>query len=203
MGLVNDLINKSIVAQAETPRDSWSFGTVMAAPTAGKVAVTIDGDTTATSMVYASAPAVGDRVVVMLLGTTRMVIAVVGGCPYAVGDWLTTESAVLPSVRWPGTTWVAITDRMPMGASSTYPVGSVGGEAEHKLTGDEMPSHTHSLRWNQPDGNGGGAAAGIPYNYTNTNVIGYDSNPVLSSGGGAAHNNLPPYQAAYIWKRTA
>lgn len=24
-----------------------------------------------------------------------------------------------------------------------------------------------------------------------------------SSGGGAAHNNMPPYQTVYVWQRTA
>ena len=78
MGLVNDLINKSIVAKSEPPRDSWSLGTVSKAPTAGKVDVVIDGDTVATSMAYTTAPNIGDRVVILLLGTVRMVLAVIG-----------------------------------------------------------------------------------------------------------------------------
>lgn len=40
---------------------------------------------------------------------------------------------------------MAIAGRFLLGCNSTYPAGSTGGEATHKLTIDEMPSHYHTL----------------------------------------------------------
>ena len=43
-----------------------------------------------------------------------------------------------------GIKWTKIEGRFLLGASSAYKVNSIGGEATHKLTVNEMPSHTHS-----------------------------------------------------------
>ena len=66
-------------------------------------------------------------------------------CPYRIGDYLQTENPTDPALSWPGTSWVQVQDRMLMGASDTYPVGSEGGEAQHTLTVSEIPSHQHQL----------------------------------------------------------
>lgn len=42
-----------------------------------------------------------------------------------------------------GGTWAQIQDTFLLAAGSTYAASSVGGEAEHKLTTEEMPGHTH------------------------------------------------------------
>lgn len=44
-----------------------------------------------------------------------------------------------------GITWVKIEDMFLIGASLTYPVSSTGGEAKHRLTIEEMPTHFHSV----------------------------------------------------------
>jgi len=85
-------------------------------------------------------------------------------------------------------------DNFVVGAGNTYAVDAVGGEATHVLTIAEMPAHTH----NHPkDINECPDDAG-PHD-----IIGDGANvtPTSSTGGGAAHNNLPPYYAiAYIMK---
>jgi microcystin-dependent protein len=54
------------------------------------------------------------------------------GTTYGAGDGSTTFN--LPDMR----------DRMPVGAGATYPLGATGGEATHRLSVAEMPSHTHT-----------------------------------------------------------
>ena len=102
-------------------------------------------------------------------------------------------------------------DRFVVGAGSTYAVGATGGNASVTLTTTQIPSHNHN-------GTGG------LYGYT-TNTL-YSSNsgnyfqnitkstsnvgtlPTLSltintanAGGGASHENRPPYYAlCYIMK---
>lgn len=89
-----------------------------------------------------------------------------------------------------------------MAAGTTYKAGTTGGEATHTLTTSEMPSHNHAVYYP----NAGAADHSAPGNYpdgpsdsTYYAVGSYTS----SAGGGGAHNNMPPYLAVYVWKRTA
>lgn len=95
-------------------------------------------------------------------------------------------------------------DRFVVGAGSSYAVAATGGEATHILTVAEMPSHTHI-----PPAGRGTDVINNPGNYPargyTNNDINYSApaNGVLTSstGGNAAHNNLPPYYAlAFIMK---
>jgi len=100
-------------------------------------------------------------------------------------------------------TWVAFgTGKMMVGydASDTDfdALQETGGAKTHTLTISEMPSHTHTsaLRGNGEDEN-----VSFPSAADNTN-------PSLTmttdaTGGGGAHNNMPPYIVAYMWRRTA
>lgn len=100
-----------------------------------------------------------------------------------------------------GGTWVRIEDRFllaatnPSASTVKYAVGSLGGEETHTLTVDEMPSHSHTITYYRNSGTNGG----------DYNVMQADSgtNNSGSTGGGAAHNNMPPYIAVYMWRRTA
>lgn len=84
--------------------------------------------------------------------------------------------------------------------------GGSGGEAEHILTINEMPNHTHQLKTDieSPD-----------YNITWPEYFEYNEGWVQGpaeetesppthttyTGGGQAHNNMPPYLTVSIWKR--
>ena len=114
-----------------------------------------------------------------------------------------------------GGTWDRIKDTFLLSAGDTYAAGSTGGEAAHTLTTDEMPSHSH-FQQHQSDTsyvgihvknyNSGGSIQGVqPSNGTRRNNIADPSTrvPTVATGGGQAHNNLPPYLVVYVWKRTA
>lgn len=122
---------------------------------------------------------------------------------YPVGTIYTTEDKDFnPSTRWGGT-WELIKDRMIIGAGNIYTVKSTGGEAMHILIGKEMPRHNHvanfRIQWYNDARRGlmfsGWGASNAQVDYQ-TQYTGY-------AGEGHAHNNLPPYYSAYIWRRTA
>lgn len=115
---------------------------------------------------------------------------------YPIGSLYFSTSSTDPST-FIGGTWERITDRMPIGAGTSFPAGEVGGEKEHTLTTAEMPSHAHKFNWT--DG-GIGGSGNLPLGAANASVNDWACD---STGGGAAHNNMPPYFSCYIWKRTA
>jgi hypothetical protein len=122
-------------------------------------------------------------------------------CPYfPVGSIYMSLSNVNPSTYFGGT-WAQIKDRFLLGAGSSYSAGSTGGEASHKLTINEMPSHSHSFfsgRWYWSERSGGGDII----NSQSETSYGFNRSTELS-GGNQAHNNMPPYYVVYIWRRTA
>lgn len=119
-------------------------------------------------------------------------------------------------------------DRFVVGAGNGYGVGTTGGEATHVLTIAEMPSHTHSQdphnhgitdpghthSYTAENGDGknkmragtNGDGTYGPYSYSilaNTTGISVNNATATNqnAGGGAAHENRPPYYAlAFIMK---
>lgn len=98
-----------------------------------------------------------------------------------------------------GGTWERIGGRFLLGADDTYTAGSTGGEAEHTLTIDEMPRHNHEIDNLNSSGNA------TPFMTVQAqNKVGYGGNiQTMYAGGSKPHNNMPPYLAVYMWKRTA
>ena len=102
-----------------------------------------------------------------------------------------------------GGTWERLKDRFLLAAGDTYAAGSTGGEATHKLTVNEMPSHYHdfahsgrAVYWDSNLSSVAGATGG------NTLQVTWDTK-TENTGGGQAHNNMPPYIAVYVWRRIA
>lgn len=63
---------------------------------------------------------------------------------YPVGSIYTSVNNVNPSALFGGT-WEQIKDTFLLSAGDSYTAGNTGGEASHKLTMSEMPSHTHTF----------------------------------------------------------
>lgn len=130
---------------------------------------------------------------------------------YPVGAiYMSASSTSLASLF--GGTWEQIENRFLLAAGSSYTAGNTGGEATHTLTESEMPSHTHPLRANTSWG--GSEALGAWGQYVSSGVlidVGSSGETITTSyyydvagrTGGAAHNNMPPYLAVSVWKRTA
>lgn len=124
---------------------------------------------------------------------------------HRVGDIIFSTSDENPSTIYGGT-WVAWgKGQVPVGVDTSdsdfNTVEKTGGEKEHTLTVDEMPSHTHAQYVTSDNVSGGGIrvdytkdGASLPY------LQGIDTG---SSGGNQPHNNIQPYITCYMWKRTA
>ena len=121
---------------------------------------------------------------------------------YPVGSIYMSVNNISPETLFGGT-WEQIQGRFLLGCGSNgvdlyTEAGQIGGEANHKLTINEMPSHNHKLdRGNY----GNSRLEEISYSDGGTPSTG--SWGVHNTGGGQAHNNMPPYLAVYMWKRTA
>lgn len=101
-----------------------------------------------------------------------------------------------------------MTDKFIVGAGSSYSVGATGGEASHTLTVEELPSHNHNLRYYSSSGGQGHSAMRVgtstsASDYVTPNSVKTTSTDdvIVNTGGGQAHNNIPPYYAlCYIMK---
>ena len=98
-----------------------------------------------------------------------------------------------------GGTWTRIEDRFLWGCKSTESIGATGGESSHTLVVDEIPSHSHPfISTNEYSSTSGGwkNPAWGPGSKNTAAITGF-------TGGGAAHNNMPPYIQVSIWRRIA
>lgn len=124
---------------------------------------------------------------------------------YPVGSIYMSLNSANPSTLFGGT-WEQVKGRFLVGAGTKYKAGSTGGEATHTLTANEMPEHAHYMA----SGNSGGDSTWTPDagsylvdSVTTDKTTYWAQIGMNNAGGSAAHNNMPPYLAVYIWKRTA
>lgn len=125
---------------------------------------------------------------------------------YPVGSIYMSASATSPASLFGGT-WESIGGRFLLGADATYAAGSTGGEAEHKLTVDEVPSHNHDMP--NPNWTSGEYVKTWPawaplYTASQESTeVSCAPGSTQKTGGNQPHNNMPPYLAVYMWQRTA
>lgn len=119
---------------------------------------------------------------------------------HPIGSYYWSSDPTDPATLFGGT-WEQVTDRFILAAGSTYKVGQTGGEATHILTIDEMPSHNHESPLLGYSG-GSNGQGDDPF----ANRVDSGRSPrdyyTKNAGGGQPHNNMPPYEVAYCWKRT-
>lgn len=129
---------------------------------------------------------------------------------YPVGSVKLTWDAANPGTRLGGT-WVQCSQgRVLLGqgtgsdgtTSMTFGAAGTGGEYNHTLTQEEMPSHYHASKplW---VGGGGAGSNNCVAGYPTTGKAGQYGINTENTGGSKAHNNLPPYAVVYCWRRTA
>lgn len=124
---------------------------------------------------------------------------------YPVGSIYMSITNVSPAT-FIGGTWQRIQDVFLLAAGNTYSAGSTGGEASHALTSEENGPHTHAIyvRLGIPGNTSMEAITASAYDYASpAEDVSMAASILKSSGSGQAHNNMPPYLAVYMWKRTA
>lgn len=119
---------------------------------------------------------------------------------YPIGSIYMSVHSTSPASLFGGT-WESISGRFLLGADNTYTAGSTGGEATHTLKTTEMPSHNHSSGHGYVNVANGSDKQALANQYMSGDD--YSGNSTNYSGGSAAHNNMPPYLAVYMWKRVS
>lgn len=151
---------------------------------------------------------------------------------YPVGALYTSTVSTNPGTLLGRGTWAAFgAGRVMVGVDANDAdfdtAEKTGGEKTHTLTVPEMPSHTHIQDAHNHTQNAhshvqsvnsastGGLSGYTADTSTNTSVSsGYSTAAATATnnaatatnqnaGGGGAHNNVQPYIAVYMWKRTA
>ena len=129
---------------------------------------------------------------------------------YPIGSIYMNFANVNPEALFGGK-WEKIEDRFLLAAGSEFSISSMGGEKEHTLTVDEMPSHNHTQAGHSHSmGDLWSTGSGSDEAYTmsrkrKTKIRNTSTRqPEISTvGGGDPHNNMPPYIAVGIWRRVA
>ena len=125
---------------------------------------------------------------------------------WPIGSIYMSVSSTSPASLFGGT-WERISERFLLGASSSYSAGSTGGEFTHKLTQSELPNYSLSVTNGSNvirSKTGNSADAYVQTQSGGWGIPNWESKTVTvaSGGSGEAHNNMPPYLAVYMWKRT-
>lgn len=144
---------------------------------------------------------------------------------YPVGSLYFSAASTDPGTVLGGT-WKQIQDRFLLAAGSAYAAGSTGGQAQHTLTEQQLPPHTHRVTGSTQaeefshdhglpniaqGGSGSGAYAeswggGSGSRDLRTDAVSFSHNHSVdllsqAAGAGEAFSILPPYLAVYVWQR--
>lgn len=101
-----------------------------------------------------------------------------------------------PGTLYPGTTWVRVYGAFPWFTDANGAIGTTGGERNVTLTVNQIPAHSHGSVYSQ---HAPGTKGQAWYTTAGTSLA-YGA---VETGGGQAHNNMPPYIQISAWRRTA
>ena len=125
---------------------------------------------------------------------------------YPVGTYYeTSDSDFNPNIAWGGI-WVEDTKGKVLVAidkdiADFNTINKIGGEKEHTLSINEMPSHQHKM--SLANYNGTDNVSGVAWSASSSKRYAYSNDMVEPVGGSKAHNNMPPYIVVKRWHRTA
>lgn len=107
-----------------------------------------------------------------------------------------------PNVEYGGT-WELIKGKMIIGFDDTdddfNTLGKTGGSKTHTITINEMPAHTHNIKYGNYQTTVGTSGPQI-YSNVENNI---ETRATTSTGTGTAMNIMNPYYVANIWHRVA
>ena len=137
-----------------------------------------------------------------ILSTTEEVLRKV----YPVGAVYMSVNSADPADLFGFGTWERVKDRFLLAAGDAYAAGSTGGEENVALTSAQNGPHSHLIGTAEKGQNvhvtqwDWTVTANQIYDAAGFKSYGMRTHP---DGEGMPHNNMPPYLAVYIWKRTA
>ena len=114
---------------------------------------------------------------------------------YPVGSIYLAYNHTNPSTLFPNTSWTRIYGAFPWFTDANGQIGTTGGERTVTLTASQIPSHNHGGTYTNA-----GTARTHAWLASGGSAMGYDT---INTGGGEAHNNMPPYIQISAWRRTA
>ena len=119
---------------------------------------------------------------------------------YPIGSIYMTVSDTNPFETIKFGVWEKIENRFLLASSNIHMNGETGGEENHTLSINEMPKHSHKMKydsigWTAIKQNSG--TNGI-LEYNKSSYDGQYSTEEV--GNGNAHNNMPPYLVVNMWK---
>ena len=127
---------------------------------------------------------------------------------YPIGSiYISASPTFNPQSTWGGV-WISIAEgRCLIGANDKYPLGSTGGEETHTLLENELPL----IEGNAIGVSTFGSASTGHFKVTKKNPCNLNagsgtndlSDIYYGFGKNLPHNNMQPYLAVYMWKRTA
>ena len=197
----------------ESPTSSTISGTVIegiAALAADVASAVSSAELSASSAAQAAQAAIAakDEAEEIALADIRDII-------FPVGSIVQYTDASIDPGNLLGGTWERIQGKFLFAADSSHEIGTTGGSETVTLTTANLPAHRHFVV-NLSKGTTGPDYLHSVARYDRENTSWEDCHYQLSgneneanggrssaTGSGTAHNNMPPYIAVYIWKRTA
>lgn len=152
--------------------------------------ITLNGETPITLETLYKAIPIGKEII---LYTTDHPVDLYGG-----GDW----EQICECFTFAGSKLYDDNGNLISESNRTYKAdGVIRGEFEHLLTVNEMPAHTHRTTWSDSWSSGGSSIIPTGLQYVGDTSGSLNSLYTHGQGGSQPHNNMPPYQVGYKWKR--